>query len=92
MTKSQSVIHGRVYDPKGEPVVEARVYFMEGPVSLPDLAVLTDGNGEFSLSAPTAGTYQIGCAAYGFVSTTVTVHITSGQDAQIEIRMREGYR
>lgn len=89
MTRNQSVIYGMVCDPKGQPVVEARVYFIDGPVPLPDIAVLTDSSGKFSLSAPAAGTYHIGCTADGFASTTVTVNVTSGQYAQVEIRMRK---
>ena len=37
-----TTIAGVVVDPRGNPVEEARVYFVEGPVPLPDIAALTD--------------------------------------------------
>ncbi len=83
------VITGIVFELQGRPVEGARVYFVAGPVSLPETAFLTDRDGKFSLSAPVAGTYQIGCSADGFASTTVTVKVTSGQDAKLEIRLKQ---
>jgi hypothetical protein len=87
MTRNQSVISGTVRDHKGQPVADARVYFLAGPVSLPDIAALTDMSGKFSLSAPAAGAYEIQCTAAGVAPTTLTVHVTSGQDAQVDIRL-----
>lgn len=89
MTGNQSVISGIVSDPKGQPVEMARVYFMDGPVPLPDIAALTGSGGEFSLSAPATGTYHIGCTAEGFASTIVTVNVTGGQDLQVNIQLRK---
>jgi carboxypeptidase family protein len=83
----QSIISGMVLDPNRQPVTEARVYFIDGPVSLPDIAVLTDRNGEFTLTAPAPGTYKIGCSADGFASTTLAVNITTGQNVQVEIQL-----
>ena len=88
MSRDRSVISGVVRDPKGQPVVDARVYFKDGPVPLPDIAVLTDSKGKFSLSAPAVGTYMIECTADGFASTTVTVNARRRQDTQVEIRLR----
>lgn len=88
MAKNQSIISGTVRDPEGQPAAEARVYFKDGPGPLPEVAALTDGGGQFSLSAPAAGTYQIGCMADGFLPATVTVKVTRGQDAQVEIKLR----
>ena len=89
MTGNQSVIFGVARDPNGQPVTEARVYFINGPAPFPEIAALTDSSGGFSLSAPAAGIYQIECAADGFASTVVIVNVTSGQDAQVEIRLRK---
>ena len=88
MANNPSVISGTVLDPDGRPVSDARVYFIEGPVPLPDIAILTDRNGEFILTAPAAGTYTIGCTANGFESTSVTVNVKRGQDVQIEIKLK----
>ena len=88
MTNSQSIISGTVLDPDGQPVAEARVYFIDGPVPLPDIAVLTNRSGEFTLTAPAPGTYKIGCSADGFASITVTVNITTVQNVQVEIQLK----
>jgi len=88
MTNTQSIISGTVLDPDGQPAAEARVYFIDGPVPLPDIAGLTDHSGEFTLTAPAPGTYKIGCSADGFASTTVTVNITTGQNVQVEIQLK----
>ncbi len=88
MANNQTTISGTVLDPDGQPVADARVYFIEGPVPLPDVALLTDRNGEFTLSAPASGTYKIGCSANGFESTAVTVNVTNGQNVKIEIGLK----
>src|SRR5438876_7744366 len=85
MVEKQSVISGIVRDPNGRPVADARIYFIGGPVPLPDIAALTDAAGAFSLTAPTAGTYQIGCTAEGFAPAEITVAISRGRDVQVEI-------
>ena len=79
------VISGIVRDPNGRPVADPRIYFIGGPVPLPDIAALTDAAGAFSLTAPTAGTYQIGCTAEGFAPAEITVAISRGRDVQVEI-------
>lgn len=83
-----SVLTGRVLSPGGQPVAGARVYLVQGPVALPDVALLTDPSGTFALSAPVPGTYQLGCAAAGFAAATVAVDVAAGQPAQVDIRLR----
>ena len=56
-------VSGVVRDARGAPVALARVSFVSGPGALPDVAALTDGQGRFTLSAPRAGNYEIGCNA-----------------------------
>src|SRR5439155_8121001 len=70
-----SVISGTVLDPNGQPKANARVYFTSGPVSLPEIAAVTDSSGKFSLTAPAPGEYVIESAAdeFGTQSTSVTV-------------------
>jgi len=85
MGRIQRVIWGTVRDAQGNPVAHARVYFTAGPVPLPDIAVLTDTRGAFSLSAPSPGTYEIGGAADGFAPTSVTVKVTPDRETQVEI-------
>ena len=54
-----SVISGVVRGPDGTPIPNARVYFISGPVPLPEIAAMTDSSGEFSLTAPAPGEYVI---------------------------------
>ena len=78
MSENPTPIAGVVVDAEGNPVEEARVYFVEGPVPLPDIAALTDKSGRFALSAPASGTYQLGFASEGpagFVQETTTVEV-----------------
>ncbi|CAM5543820.1 carboxypeptidase-like regulatory domain-containing protein [Streptomyces abikoensis] len=65
MTSSSSapagVIRGTVRDAAGAPVAGARVALTGGPVPLPDIAAVTDGDGRFALTAPAEGTYTLMC-------------------------------
>jgi hypothetical protein len=83
-----NLVSGTVRDPRGNPVAQARVYFTSGPVSLPDIAALTNSDGAFSLSAPTAGTYHIECTAEGFARGAAIVTVTAGQNARLEIWLK----
>lgn len=88
MNTNPSVITGRVCTADKQPVAEARVYFVAGPVALPDITTLTNSAGKFSLSAPVDGTYQIGCTVDGFETATASVAITKGQNAHLEISLK----
>jgi Carboxypeptidase regulatory-like domain len=66
---------GTVKGPDGQPVAEAAVHFLEGPVPLPDIAQLTGGDGRFGLAAPAPGTYRLQVNAPGFDAVTVTVEV-----------------
>lgn len=72
-------ITGVVRDASGTPVTGAHVLFTSGPRPLPDIAALTDTEGRFSLTAPTAGDYTLTCRADplmgppGTAETTVRV-------------------
>ncbi len=89
MAEKPGVISGVVRDPRDKPVANARVYFTEGPVPLPEIAALTDDRGTFSLTAPAAGTYKIACAADGFATQKTTVIVKSGQEVKPEIRLKK---
>ena len=87
MGAEQSVITGVVRDPHGRPVAQARVYFTDGPVPLPDIAALTDSAGAFSLAAPVPGTYRIECRVDGFAPAAITVRVAGGQTIHQELRL-----
>jgi hypothetical protein len=65
MSNNPPVISGMVVDAEGNPIQGARVFFVEGPVPLPDIAALTDDSGHFALSAPVSGTYRLRVASEG---------------------------
>ena len=90
MANNPIEIAGVVVDEEGNPVEEARVYFVEGPVPLPDIAALTDSSGRFALSAPTSGTYQLGIASEGpagFLQETTMVEVGEVRSVDLEISL-----
>jgi hypothetical protein len=90
MSDNPPEIAGVVVDAEGNPVEEARVYFVEGPVPLPDIAALTDSSGRFALSVPTSGTYQLGIASEGpagLLHETTTVEVGEVRSVDLEIRL-----
>lgn len=91
MSNNSLLIAGTVVDAEGRPVEEARVFFVEGPVPLPDIAALTDSSGRFALSAPVSGTYQLGVASEGpagLVRETTTVEVSEERVRRLlEVRL-----
>lgn len=88
MTEIPSVISGMVKDSNGNPIPQARVYFVDGPVSFPDIATLTDNKGTFVLSAPVAGEYSIQVVADEFITETVKITIENNiQKINIDITL-----
>lgn len=89
MTRGQftSVIFGVVRDDYGDPVSEARVSFLAGPVPLPDIAALTDIDGTFALSAPAAGEYVIAVNIEQFVRKELKITLESNEEKHIAINL-----
>jgi Carboxypeptidase regulatory-like domain len=81
------VIRGTVRDAGGLPVPQARAYFVSGPGSFPDTAAVTDEHGEFTLAAPSGGSYRIGCSADDYDSQVAPVELTQAEPAHVEIRL-----
>ncbi|WP_058044423.1 carboxypeptidase-like regulatory domain-containing protein [Streptomyces roseifaciens] len=77
------VIRGTVRDAAGAPVAGARVAFADGPVPLPEVAAVTDGEGRFALTAPAEGAYTLLCRADGGTATA-RVHVTAAPAARPE--------
>ena len=82
-----STISGTVRDAGGRPVAQARVYFVRGPVALQDVVALTNEEGEFVLSAPAEGTYEIGISADGFAPAVATAAVRRGQATRLELQL-----
>ncbi len=88
MTDGGTLIEGSAHLADGTPIGEARVFFTESPVPLPDIAALTDDDGRFSLFAPSPGRYQLACHADGFDVVTVAVEVDeSSATAEVDIEM-----
>jgi hypothetical protein len=83
------VVSGCVIGPDRQPVRGASVMFTQGPVSLPDIAQLTDGAGTFTLAAPTAGTYSLLVNAPGFPPVERQVKVSGNATSSIEINVGE---
>lgn len=81
-------IVGTVAGPDGARVAEAAVYFMEGPVPLPDIAQLTDGEGVFRLTAPVPGRYRIGVRAPGCEPAEAAVEVRDEPELRLEVSTR----
>jgi hypothetical protein len=90
MSNNPPVIAGMIVDAEDNPIEGARVYFVEGPVPLPDIAALTDESGHFALSVPVSGTYQLGVASEGsagLVQETSTIEVGEEQVIDLEIQL-----
>lgn len=77
-------MHGFVHREDGDAVAEARVFFSASPVEVPDVALLTDGQGRFTLYAPAPGRYEVACQADGLESAMVPIDVTAGQE-EVEV-------
>lgn len=80
------VIAGTVLSAAGQPVAQARVFVLAAPGALPDMALLTDADGRFQLSAPRPGTYEIGAATDGLGSGRAVV-VVGPRNVQVQITL-----
>ena len=71
-TSARAVVSGRVLDALNRPVSGARVFVRQAPGPVPDLALLTDGDGRFTLSLPTSGRYELVCNSDELGATSIT--------------------
>ena len=73
------LISGTVVDGDRRPVADARIAFSRGPVPMPDIAMLTDDHGHFTLSVPVKGTYELTFTADPHPPQRKTVNVDSDQ-------------
>jgi len=53
-------IRGRVVNAEdGSSIADASAIIVDGPAPVPDIAAVTDQNGEFALSVPTGGKWRL---------------------------------
>ena len=77
-------------DEERRPLGGARVYVVSAPVSMPDIAQLTDAQGGFALAAPAAGTYRIGIAAENYAPQERDVKVAAAAPGEILFELRKG--
>ena len=81
------IVRGKVIDPNGEPVREASIYFVSAPVNMPDVAQLTDEQGQFTLSLSAKGQYVLGVSADEWQTTQTPIDIHGDEPLEINIHM-----
>ena len=74
--------------PNGEPVREASIYFVSAPVNMPDIAQLTDDQGQFTLSLSAKGHYVLGVSSDEWETTQTPIEIHGDEPLDITIHMR----
>ena len=81
-----TILRGRVVDPDDRPEIGATVYILSAPVSMPDIAQITDERGEFMLAVTAPGCYSLGSRSerWGTAQTEVMV----GNEAVLEVKIK----
>jgi len=82
------ILRGWVLRSGEEPVAEARVSFVSGPVPLPEIAALTNREGRFELNPRTAGTYRLRATSdeHGSGELEITVGLDGKDGFVIHLR------
>ncbi len=80
------LIIGKVVDSSGTPMAGARILFLSGPVALPDVASLTNEQGQFVLAAPAAGVYRIRCISDSHGELEQELQINAGSNVHIDFQ------
>jgi Carboxypeptidase regulatory-like domain len=77
---------GTVLDRAGRPAAGATVMWLQGPVPLPDVALLTGADGSFIMSAPVPGPYRLACRSDAGGQATLDVTV-GPQGARVTVRL-----
>jgi hypothetical protein len=86
MSMNALQVSGTVLDRMGRPAGGATVMWVQGPVPLPDVALLTQADGSFVMSAPVAGAYTLACRRDPDGVARVDVHV-GPQGARVTVRL-----
>jgi hypothetical protein len=83
-------IIGKVLTVNKEPISEATVLIQEGPTH-PDLAALTNAEGEFSLSNLKPGKYRLEILAEGFIPVQGRVSVRPQLNTRIRVTLEDEF-
>ena len=84
-----TLIRGRVLDPRGDPVAGAAVYVVSAPVALPDIAMLTNEQGEFDLAFQAPGLYTIGARSDEWGAAQAGVEVVGEEAISLQMRLNK---
>lgn len=87
LTSTMTLISGQVLDPHGQPAADASVYFISTPVAMPDIALLADDQGRFTLAAPAPGRYVLGVRSETWGAAQKGFEVTGEETLTIEVRI-----
>ncbi|HEX8219340.1 MAG TPA: carboxypeptidase-like regulatory domain-containing protein [Chloroflexia bacterium] len=82
-------ILGRVTDSDGEPVRDAVVMIVSATASHPDIAALTDEQGNYRLSGLAPGIYRVGVNAEQRAPSSSEVRLNSEEGAQLDFKLSD---
>lgn len=86
MATKSSLIEGQVLDARGHPVAGARISWVQAPVPMPDVAMLSDTQGRFTVAAPAKGAYTLRCDSDTRGSVQQALQAT-GQPLQVTLKL-----
>lgn len=81
-----AVIRGRVVDPQGQPVAQAAVYIVSSPANMPDIAQLTDEQGQFAMSARVPGLYTVGARSDDWGVAKTDIEVRGEEEVSVELK------
>lgn len=78
------VIIGRVTDKAQAPIPDAKVAIIKGTASYPDIAALTDENGEYDLEYISTGTFTVAASKEGYATQTRTIKVRVDEEVRLD--------
>ena len=82
---ADGTITGRVTDPQGKPVPDARVVLSAGGAAARQCAAGMDGS--FAFEAVPEGSYRVAVAAAGLQDAATDIRVTAGQTAAADVQL-----
>ena len=77
-----SLLRLTVIDEAGHPVENARLMLQSAPVPVPEIAALSNSQGEASIFLPASGRYELGCYSDHHKQATLTINFSEEAASQ----------